>query len=178
MFWRLFGCCKKNNQSPDSEQEQEQKQKQKQNATKNIQWCDTLQFTPPIDSGHVIKVYDGNTFIVASHLPYENSPLYRFTVLLKGVDCSLITCGTEKEKQCAIFAREELESLILEKKITLKNIQNEKYGRILADIFVDGIHVNQHMIDKKLVIPYDCVRNSESWLARYKKKKEAIPVEI
>ena len=172
MFWRLFGCCKKNNQSPDSEQKQEQ------NTTKNIRWCDTLQFTPPIDSGHVIKVYDGNTFIVAAHLPYDNSPLYRFTVLLKGVDCSVITCGTEEEKQCAIFAREELETLILEKTITLKNIQNEKYGRILADIFVDGIYGNQHMIDKKLVIPYDCVRNSESWLVRHKKKKEAVRIEI
>jgi endonuclease YncB( thermonuclease family) len=166
MFCRLFDCCKKKNLE------------QEECVTKNIQWSDTLQFTPPINCGHVIKVYDGNTFIVAAHLAYDNSPLYRFTVLLKGVDCSVLMCGTEQEKQCAIFAREELETLILEKKITLKNIQNEKYGRILADIFVDGIHVNQHMIDKKLVVPYDCVRNSESWLARYKKKKEARVVEV
>lgn len=166
MFSKFFGCYKK------------KKSEQIHQVIKNIQWCDTLQFTPPINSGHVIKVYDGNTFIVAAHLPYENSPLYRFTVLLKGVDCSIITCGSEKEKQCAILAREELESLILEKIITIKYIQNEKYGRILADIFVDGIHVNQHMIDKKLVVPYDCVRNSESWLVRYKKKKEAVVVEI
>ncbi len=167
MLSKFFGCYKKNNLE------------QEEPVTKNIEWCDTLQFTPPISSGHVIKVYDGNTFIVAAHLPYDTSPLYRFTVLLKGVDCSIITsCGTEKEKQCAIVAREELESLILEKTITLKHIQNEKYGRILADVYVDGIHVNQHMIDKKLVVPYDCVRNSESWLVRYKSRKEAAVVEI
>jgi endonuclease YncB( thermonuclease family) len=166
MLSNFFACYKK------------KELEQKQPVTKNIQWCDTLQFTPPINSGYVIKVYDGNTFIVAAHLPYENSPLYRFTVLLKGVDCSVITCGTEKEKQCAILAREELETLILDKTITLKYIQNEKYGRILADVFVDGIHVNQYMIDKKLVVPYDCVRNSETWLVRYKKKKEEVAVEI
>ena len=166
MLSNFFGCRKKT------------KSEKVEHVTKNIQWCDTLQFTPPIHSGHVIKVYDGNTFIVAAHLPYENSPLYRFTVLLKGVDCSVITCGTEQEKQCAILAREELETLILEKTITLKNIQNEKYGRILAEIYVDEIHVNQHMINKKLVVPYDCVRNSDSWLARYKKKKESSAVEI
>ena len=31
----------------------------------------------------------------------------------------------------------------------------EKYGRLLADVYVDNIHVNQWMLDNKYAVPYD-----------------------
>ena len=34
--------------------------------------------------------------------------------------------------------------------ITLKNIQTEKYGRILADVYIGDLHLNQHMIEKNI----------------------------
>jgi hypothetical protein len=41
----------------------------------NIKWNDTIPFIPPIDSGLVIKVYDGDTITIASQLPYHKSLL-------------------------------------------------------------------------------------------------------
>lgn len=51
-----------------------------------IKWEDTVEFKFPVPSGKVIKVYDGDTITIASKMPYDNSPLYRFHVRLNGID--------------------------------------------------------------------------------------------
>jgi hypothetical protein len=51
-----------------------------------IKWSDTVPFTVPITGGYVIKVYDGDTITVASKLPFDNSPIYRFSIRLAGID--------------------------------------------------------------------------------------------
>ena len=165
MFSRLFGChnakAKKNNINELINTE----------STKKIQWSETLQFIPPINTGQVIKVYDGDTFTLAGHLPYDGSPLYRFSVRLNGIDCAEIKGKTEEEKECAIRARKELDELILGKTVTLRNVKNEKYGRLLADVFVGDVHVNKYMIEKCLAVEYDGgSKTTKSWFEIYKGK--------
>ena len=60
-----------------------------------------------------------------------------------------------KEKQCAQLARDELSKLILNKHIVLKDLKTEKYGRILAEVYLDDLHLNQYMLDKNLAVKYD-----------------------
>jgi micrococcal nuclease len=122
---------------------------------KIIHYADTQPFIVPITTGKVVKVYDGDTFTLAGYLPYDESPLYRFPVRLNGIDSPEIKGKTEDEKRCALLARAELTAMIMDKKVVLKNVKNEKYGRLLADVYVDGVHVNQHMLDVKLAVPYD-----------------------
>ena len=100
------------------------------------QWKDTIEFVPPIKEGEVIKVYDGDTITVASKLPYKESLLYRFSIRLKGIDSAEIKSKNANEKEHAKLARDALSDLILHKKITLRNIGTEKYGRILADVYL------------------------------------------
>ena len=115
MFSRLFSCYNSNATLPPINTE----------PSKKIQWHDTLQFVPPINTGQVIKVYDGDTFTLAGHLPYEGSPLYRFSVRLNGIDCAEIKGKTEEEKQCAIRARTELEKLILDKDLIIETLKTQ-----------------------------------------------------
>jgi endonuclease YncB( thermonuclease family) len=122
---------------------------------KNIDWKDTIQFIPPVEKGIVIKVYDGDTITIASKLPYPSSPLYRFSVRLNGIDCPEIKGKDENEKQCAQIAKQEMSDLVLNKIVTLKNVNTEKYGRILADVYRDNLHVNKYMIEKRLAVVYD-----------------------
>lgn len=155
MFSRLFSCYKSKIDNTDISN----------NTTNKIQWTDTLQFIPPITTGIVIKVYDGDTFTLAGRLPYDGSPLYRFSVRLNGIDCAEIKGKTEEEKKCAIHAKEELEKLIMGNVVILKNIKNEKYGRLLADVFINDIHVNQYMLDKGLAVRYDGkTKQNVNWL--------------
>lgn len=122
---------------------------------KPIDWKDTVQFVPPVEKGVVIKVYDGDTITIASKLPYPDSPLYRFSVRLNGIDCPEIKGKDEVEKQCAQIAKQEMSDLILNKIVTLKNVETEKYGRILADVYIGELHLNKHMIEKRLAVTYD-----------------------
>jgi endonuclease YncB( thermonuclease family) len=138
---------------------------------KSIDWKDTIPFVPPINQGYVIKVYDGDTITIASKLPYPESPLYRFSVRLNGIDCPEMKGKDNNEKQCAQIAKNEVIELVLNKEIHLKNIQTEKYGRILADVYINNLHVNQHLIEKRLAVKYDggTKISPKNWLDYYYK---------
>lgn len=118
------------------------------------EWKDAIQFIPPITQGRVIKVYDGDTITIVSKLPYDASPLYRFSVRLAGIDCAEIKGKTEKEKTLAQEAKNALQLLILHKIVALKNLKTEKYGRILADVYIGELHVNQWLLDNNYAVKY------------------------
>lgn len=120
-----------------------------------IQWRETIPFIPPIENGQVIKVYDGDTITIATRLPYKDSPLYRFPIRLKGIDSAEIKSKNVIEKNNAMIARDVLSELILHKTVIIKNIENEKYGRILADVYLGEICVNDWMIEKGYAVKYD-----------------------
>ena len=138
----------------------------------NINWKDTIEFTYPITGGYVIKVYDGDTITIASKMPYENSPLFRFSVRLNGIDTPEIKSKNENEKNLAKKARDSLSQLIMNKNVTLQNVQNEKYGRILADVYLDELHINKWMIDKSFAVAYDGKTKQipASWSEYYESK--------
>ena len=118
-------------------------------------WNDTKPFVPPITGGYVIKVYDGDTITIAAKLPYDESPLYRFPVRLLGIDSPEMKSKNKKEQDAAHKYQEALSKLILHKRVTLKNMGTEKYGRILADVYLDDLHLNVWMLEQKLAVAYD-----------------------
>ena len=165
IFKRLFSCTsvqKEDGELPSSSLSRSSRSRSIQetsNADLNticiIDYSETQVFAPPITEGQVIKVYDGDTITIATRLPYPGSPLYRFPVRLNGIDCPEIKSHSEDEKSIAQLAKKELEELIMHKTVTLKNIQNEKYGRVLADVYLNDLHLNQYMIMKKFAVAYD-----------------------
>jgi len=76
---------------------------------------------------------------------------------------------TDQEKTAANEAQQFVSNLILNKYVTLKNVQNEKYGRILADVYIGDIHLNSLLLQERYVVPYDggTKKKPESW-AKYK----------
>ena len=131
-----------------------------------IRWEDTTEFKFPITEGDVIKVYDGDTFTIASKMPYEHSPLYRFSVRLRGIDAPEMISRNEDEKIMALEARNALANMILHKKVLLKKIENEKYGRILADVYLEDCNINQWLLEERYAIPYEgrTKHPPKSWL--------------
>jgi len=121
----------------------------------DVEYKDTTAFVPPIVAGKVIKVYDGDTITIASKIPGTALPIYRFRVRLAGIDSAEIKGSTEAEKKKAIEARDALHNLIFGKMVVLQNVGTEKYGRILADIYIENLHINQWMLDNKYAVPYD-----------------------
>ena len=120
-----------------------------------IDYKETIPFIPNIDSAYIIKVYDGDTITIASKLPYPDSPLYRFQVRLRGIDCPEIKSKSEDERKMADFAKKEMEDLVFQKKVILRNLGTEKYGRLLADVYINNIYLNEHMLNRRLAVKYD-----------------------
>lgn len=129
------------------------------------EYKDALPFVPPIHRGYVIKVYDGDTITVASKLPYAGSPLYRFSVRLNHIDCPEMKSNNEEEKLIAKLAQKELENLILHKHVTLENVITEKYGRLLADVYINELQLNNYMLEQRLAVSYsgETKMSPKSW---------------
>jgi len=124
--------------------------------SESISWKDTKPFIVPISRGRVIKVYDGDTITIANTLPIHNcNDIFRFSVRLNGIDCPEIRGKSDEEKQAAQLSKTVLYDLVMNKVVELKNVSTEKYGRLLADVYIGEIHVNSWMIDNNYAIPYD-----------------------
>ena len=123
----------------------------------DIKWEDTVEFTFPIKGGRVIKCYDADTITIASKLPYDDSPMYRLSVRLNGIDTPEIKGKgiSDEEKEAAKQARDFVSNLVLNKFVRLENIESEKYGRILADVFIGDIHLNNLLLKERYAVKYD-----------------------
>ena len=131
----------------------------------NISWKTCKPFVPPVHTGKVIKVYDGDTITVATKLPYDKDTIYKFPVRLSGIDSAEIKGKTDHERKLAVLARDALTAKILGKIVELRNVGTEKYGRILADVYLDGVHINHWMLENKYAVAYDGGTKAppESW---------------
>jgi endonuclease YncB( thermonuclease family) len=160
LFYKIFSCFYSSNKTTNKLELNE-----KPNPL-DVTWENTIQFIPPISEGLVIKVYDGDTITIASKLPYADSPTYRFSVRLNGIDCPEIKSKNENEKLCAKIAKNYVEELLLHKNIVLKNVTTEKYGRLLADVYLNDLCINNELLSKKLAVSYDggTKKSPDNWL--------------
>tara|TARA_B000000477_G_C6085082_1_gene225066 strand:+ start:575 stop:1054 length:480 start_codon:yes stop_codon:yes gene_type:complete len=133
---------------------------------------DIKRFVPDIKEGRVIKCYDGDTITVAAYLPFKESELYKFSIRINGIDCPEIKSKLESEKLCALLAKTTIETKILNKMINIENVKTEKYGRILADIYLKNeptVSIGKWLIDQKLAVKYDGKKKQVpiDWLVYY-----------
>ena len=132
------------------------------------------EYIPNLDSGRVIKVYDGDTITIASKVPnLKHSLIYKFSVRLNGIDSPEIKSNNKDEKTIAIKAKNALSSKILQKDVYLKNIKKEKYGRLLCDVYLDKENINEWMIEERYAVNYDGgTKNSpDSWVVYNEQNK-------
>lgn len=121
----------------------------------NINYNDTIPFIPPLTCGKVIKVYDGDTLTIASKLPYEGCPIYRFSVRINGIDCPEMKTKNQNEKTCAKMAKAKVYDAVFGKIVTLQNVKLEKYGRVLADVYIGDVSLGDMLCQYNLAVKYD-----------------------
>lgn len=150
---RMFQCFTRLLFSQSSNRRNNQDDLSYMESMEYIEYKDTIEFVVPITKGKVIKVYDGDTITVASRIAPE-SPIYRFQVRMNGIDTPEIKGGSMHEKELAIKARNELSKMIMGKMVYLKNNKTEKYGRVLSDVYLNDLHINQWLLDNKYAVEY------------------------
>jgi micrococcal nuclease len=61
----------------------------------------------------------------------------------------------EEEKVAAKLARDFVSNIALNKYVRLENIESEKYGRILADVYIGDVHLNGILLKERYAVKYD-----------------------
>ena len=121
----------------------------------HIQYSDTRIYVPRISSGRVIKVYDGDTITIGTYLQGDDT-LYRFSVRLKGIDCPEMRTRNSSEKECALLSKAFVADKVMDTVVRLENIELEKYGRLLADVYcTNGECLNDLLCQQRLAVKYD-----------------------
>ena len=110
----------------------------------------------------VISVYDGDTFRVdiesLSPIVGKNIP-----IRLNGVDTPEIRGKCKYEKDLALEARDFVRNKLANaKEIKLTKLQRGKYFRVVADVYVDGVSLEQELLDKEFAYKYTGGKKS-SW---------------
>ena len=102
----------------------------------------------------VISVYDGDTFRVniASLPPIVGKNI---AIRVNGVDTPEIRGKCQYEKNLALEARDFVRGKLANaKEIKLTNLQRGKYFRVVANVLVDGVSLEQELLDNKLAYEY------------------------
>jgi endonuclease YncB( thermonuclease family) len=141
----------------------------------NITYKNSIPFVPPIQFGKVVKVYDGDTITVATKL-FENSQIYRFQVRLNGIDCPEMKTHNETEKQCAKLAKELITNTCLNQIVELRDVQLEKYGRVLAKVYCGTVCLNDLLCERHLAVAYDggTKKCPENWMDYYNEVEQKL----
>ena len=110
----------------------------------------------------LISVYDGDTFRVdiASLPPIVGKNI---AIRVNGVDTPEIRGKCLYEKNLALKARDFVRGKLANaKEIKLTNLQRGKYFRVVANVLVDGVSLEQELLDNELAYDYDGGKKS-SW---------------
>ncbi|PSJ16078.1 thermonuclease family protein [Nitrosomonas supralitoralis] len=108
-----------------------------------------------IKPGSIVRVYDGDTFTINIDGDCPSILCSKIPVRINGIDAPELRGKCEQEKIGAMDSRAYLAHLLLNAKdVELRNIHRDKYFRINAAVFADGVDVGADMISKGLARPY------------------------
>jgi Micrococcal nuclease (thermonuclease) homologs len=103
----------------------------------------------------VTSIYDADTFRV-NISTWPDVIGKRISVRVKGIDAPEIKGACLQEKLAARRAKQEtVIRLRSAKQIELRNIERDKYFRLLADVYLDGDSLAATLVARKLAKPYD-----------------------
>ncbi len=104
--------------------------------------------------GKCVDVYDGDT--VTLILPVRDI-FYKFKTRLSGIDTPEIRTKNLDEKKQGYISKKIVSDLILNKIVKVQCFGFDKYGRLLATIFINSIDtsVNEYLILGGYAVKYD-----------------------
>jgi micrococcal nuclease len=107
-----------------------------------------------IAKAEFVKNYDGDTITVnikGVHPLIGNN----ISVRIYGIDTPEIRSKESCEKEKALKAKNLVYKILSKAKVvSLKEVKRDKYFRILAKVYADGVNLSKILIDKNLAYPY------------------------
>lgn len=112
---------------------------------------ENVRYEPYVYKADIVSVFDGDTCTAIVDLGMRVS--VEITIRLYGINTPELRGA---QKLDGIKARDFLRSRILMKSVIIKTYKDktEKFGRWLADIWLDGVNINQEMIINGHAVAY------------------------
>jgi endonuclease YncB( thermonuclease family) len=105
-----------------------------------------------------VSVYDGDTITVVFDTKIVNGgvgPYYKHRIRLLGIDTPELRTKNLEEKKMGIMVRDFVREKILNKIIRIECDEFDKYGRLLANVFIGDENINELLVDMKYAYKYD-----------------------
>ena len=102
----------------------------------------------------IVHVYDGDTVHAIFSLP-NSSIIHKYKLRLAHIDTPELKSKNTNEIKKAKEAKKVVEDMILDKIVYLELEGEDKYGRILANIYINNLNLNQYLIKKKYALKYE-----------------------
>lgn len=100
----------------------------------------------------ITRVIDGDTVDATVDLGFHVKMMLRFR--LNGVDTPELRDSDPVKSEAAQRAKKFVIDACLNRDVTLKSYKTDKYGRWLADIWVDGVLLNTQLLNENLAVVY------------------------
>ena len=99
----------------------------------------------------ICDVYDGDTItaIIGLHRTY-----YKFKIRLFGIDTPEIRTKDPEEKRRGYQARDFVRKHILDEIVTIECFPFDKYGRILGNVWHNGVCINELLLNNGMARKY------------------------
>lgn len=110
-----------------------------------------------INKSSIVEVYDGDTFYIDAPKAYCDMAVLckRIGIRILGIDAPEIRGKCISEKIKANEAKEYLYMRLYSgDNIELRNVKRDKYFRIDAELFIDGVNISNEMIEKGFAVRY------------------------
>jgi micrococcal nuclease len=107
--------------------------------------------TDYIYNAKIINVVDGDTIDLDIDLGFYSHTMQR--IRLSGLDTKELNSKDEAERELAKTAKAFVEQFN-GREATIKSFKQDKYGRFLGEVFVDGVSINAELLNKNLAIVY------------------------
>jgi micrococcal nuclease len=121
-------------------------------ANKNFRVENAPFFLPEfVEAVKVVKVYDGDTIHVVGAFK-DSVKKYKWSVRLKRIDTPEIKNEVTHNRAC--FIRDKLAEKILNKLVRLEHIEHDKYGRLLAEVFLGEENISDWVLSQNYGVTY------------------------
>jgi len=102
----------------------------------------------------IVHVYDGDTVHAVFTHP-DSSKIYKYKIRLAHIDTPELNSKNPKEVKKAKEAKKIVEEMIQDKIVYLELEGEDKYGRLLSNIYINNINLNEFLIEKDYAYRYE-----------------------
>lgn len=100
----------------------------------------------------VTNVVDGDTIDATVYLGFYVAASIRFRLV--GINTPEINSPDPVVREAALNAKKRVQDLILNKSVTLRSFKTDKYGRWLADVYLDSNSISNTLLHEGLAVAY------------------------